>query len=309
MNLVRKSWATSKPWMRSAVYAWRGHRGPFSMWCPTMLSAWEIDYLHHIAQADYSGAGAIIDAGCFLGGSTVALAAGLAKNPHLPLTRKRKRVHSYDLFVTDEYASRVFLPHLEIGASILSIFRSNTWPYAFFVKAYPGDIRQAAWNGPIEILFVDILKTPSTNDHFVKTFFPHLLPGISTIIQQDYFHEWLPWIHVSMEALSDHFELSTVAPVNSAIFSVSRAIPAGIVSRGLYESLSGPERLQLIDRGIQRIASPAHRSLVSLAKARLLGDLGDLPGASRHLDQWLNEFGDLPGAHDAAARMRRFVSA
>lgn len=274
-----------------------------------MLSAWEIDYLYHLAQADYTGAGAIIDAGCFLGGSTVALAAGLAKNPHLPLIRKRKLIHSYDLFVTDEYASRVFLPHLKIGASLLSIFRSNTWPYGFFVKAYPADIRQATWKDPIEILFVDILKTPSTNDHFVRTFFSHLLPGIATIIQQDYFHEWLPWIHVTMEALSDHFKLTTVVPINSAIFSVSRAIPAGLVSRGIYESLSGPDRLQLMDRVIKRIESPVHRSFLSLAKARLLGDLGDTPRASQHLDQWLNEFGDLPKARDAAARMRRFLSA
>jgi predicted O-methyltransferase YrrM len=44
----------------------------------SMLSNLEREYLHTFALKKYAGQGAIVDLGCWLGSSTIALASGVA---------------------------------------------------------------------------------------------------------------------------------------------------------------------------------------------------------------------------------------
>ena len=53
---------------------WLGHLPPMPV--PTMLTRAELDYLSWLA-ADSTGEGRLCELGCFLGGSTWALASGL----------------------------------------------------------------------------------------------------------------------------------------------------------------------------------------------------------------------------------------
>ena len=61
-----------------------------------MLSDWELSLLYCLAR-DYAdpGVGAIVDAGCFLGGSTGALLAGVRDRPE---PWSGPPVASYDMF-------------------------------------------------------------------------------------------------------------------------------------------------------------------------------------------------------------------
>src|SRR3954467_13500798 len=66
---------------------------------PTMLSHGERVMLHWLAR-EFPTDGHIIDAGCFLGGSTLPLASGLK------LRGGAAKIHSYDMFIApnDGYA-------------------------------------------------------------------------------------------------------------------------------------------------------------------------------------------------------------
>ncbi|HLY55018.1 MAG TPA: hypothetical protein VKS60_05645, partial [Stellaceae bacterium] len=183
--------------------------------------------LHHIARHCYTGQGAVIDAGCFIGGSTVALAHGL-KGWSEAAGRPAPVVHSYDLFEVGGMTRGARLPaHLKPGDSFRPVFEANIRPYRDRVEIHEGDIRAETWSGgPIEILFIDCAKSPDIGDAIVERFFPHLIPGVSIVVQQDYLYpSWNAWLHIAMEALSPYFEILTDCGIDSVAFRNTAAIP------------------------------------------------------------------------------------
>ena len=68
-----------------------------------MLVPDELRLLNYLADEYYTGEGAIVDAGCFLGGSTVALADGLRRNLLRRQRTEEKLIHSYDRFEIEAY--------------------------------------------------------------------------------------------------------------------------------------------------------------------------------------------------------------
>ncbi|HEV8712087.1 MAG TPA: hypothetical protein VGX03_04575, partial [Candidatus Binatia bacterium] len=89
--------------------------------------------LHWLTCEQYTGRGEIIDAGCFLGGSSVALADGLRCNRRLQERQKEKRITSYDLFVTDWYAHKYFVPEKQEGEDLSEYFLRNINPYEAYI--------------------------------------------------------------------------------------------------------------------------------------------------------------------------------
>src|SRR5262245_40948254 len=92
---------TGQPWRKHVASC--GDKAPV-----TMLRPDEINLLHWLAATFYQGNGAIVDAGCFLGGSTYALASGLAQN-RSPAAANR-RIDTFDCFST---AGPLWYPNLE----------------------------------------------------------------------------------------------------------------------------------------------------------------------------------------------------
>src|ERR1700681_3459849 len=68
----------------------------------TMLIPDELRLLDFLTETYYWQRGAVVDAGCFLGGSTLALADGLRKNLARRRVRESKLIHSYDLFAIED---------------------------------------------------------------------------------------------------------------------------------------------------------------------------------------------------------------
>lgn len=249
---------------------WR--RQPLPVACtkvPTMLVPDELRLLNFLAQDTYRGDGAIVDAGSFLGGSTVALAEGLRRNPRW---KSGQPIQVYDKFEVEEYTRGVYFPEsMPVGASFRDQFDRNVAPYAEMLEVHAGDIREHPWTGgPIEILFIDVAKHWTVCDFVTWNFFPHLIPGRSLVVQQDYlYHHWVAWLHVTMELYGDYFEYVCDTEVNSAVFLNTKAIPPSVLRRNSVESLTAAERSALMDRAASRFEGKKRELLVS-AKAHFL---------------------------------------
>jgi hypothetical protein len=216
---------------------------------PTMLTAEELLLLRWITKNCYSGSGLLLDCGCFLGGSTTSLVRGLKES-----VATSKKVHSFDLFVAGDFEGRAYANlGLETGKSFRAIFDRNVVSDKDHIEVHEGDITQATIpEGDIEILFIDCAKIPQVNDFFVSKLFPRLIPGKSVVIQQDYLHEYLPWIKITMEYFSEYFELLCAADNNSVIYGCIKSIPPKVAIGGLWNIMSRNIKHLLMQQAINR---------------------------------------------------------
>src|SRR5205814_9280033 len=140
--------------------------------------------------------GAIVDLGCFLGGTTIALADGLALNRRA----HRQQIHAYDLFTWNEgyeaWAKETELAgRFAPGESFLPEFLKRTEQWRDSISVHKEDLREARWaGGPIELLYIDAMKSPKVAGAIALNFFPHLIPGKSYIAHQDFPHYVTWWI-------------------------------------------------------------------------------------------------------------------
>jgi hypothetical protein len=158
------------------------------------------------------------------------------------------------------------------------------------------------------VLFLDVCKTSAVNAHIIKEFFPRLIPGHSVLIQQDFIHEWLPWLHVTMGLFKPYFQFLGVVPGSpSAVWLNTRRIPDPTpwVREGggdLYRSASLSRVVKLFEQGIQPIRDEKQLYLIELAKSLMLAERGDKPGAFRLLERLNLRFDELD---DKAVPYRR----
>lgn len=215
----------------------------------TMLSAQELELLYTLARDQYTGQGEIIDGGAFLGGSTLALATGLRDNPSV--ADRAGRVHSYDMFVADHFV-RQFVDGVPEGASTRPVYDRTIADVASLVTVHEGDIATFPWPEarPIEILFIDVAKSWETNDFLNAQFFPRLIPGVSTVIQQDFHWPHTPWISITMELLADHVTYLGSMPWATAYYRWERALAPGELPARLRDL--GADRLRALASRAQR---------------------------------------------------------
>jgi SAM-dependent methyltransferase len=244
---------------------------------PTMLVPDELRLLHYLAEERYTGEGAVVDAGCFLGGSTLALADGLRRNLRRRGVEEEKLIHSYDRFEIEGWTIGSFFPKsAQAGESFRPLFDRNVAPYAGLVEVHPGDMRRWPWQGgPVELLFIDVAKHWTVCDWVTWQFFPRLIPGKSLVIQQDYlYHHWVAWIHVTMEFYSEYFEYVCDTGVNSVVFLNTKRIPEGVLREKTVESLTTAEKCELMDRAAARFKG-GQAKLLRSAKQHFLEVLGE----------------------------------
>ncbi len=234
----------------------------------TMLSVEERQALYWLTSSYYSGIGAIVDAGCFVGGSTVALAEGLQS------TASDAMIDVYDRFEVEAYMNDLYFNDkpLPEGASFLWVFERNTQHVADRLRVHDGDLLRHGWSqDPIEIMFVDLSKTWDLNDFIVAEFFPSLIAGRSIVVQQDYVFAGCPWVALTMEYLSDYFEPIGFAEYCSVAYLCRRPIPRDVSP---VSSIPIDRQLELMDRAIGRFLGYP-RNVLQCAKAALLIEHGD----------------------------------
>src|SRR4051812_12569092 len=106
---------------------------------PTMLTVRERQVLHWLARHHANGSGRIVDGGCFLGGSTAALASGLAARGD---GRWKKAIASYDLFRVEPYTLLEYREHFAnptVDASFRPDFDANIAPWSEYVDVREGN--------------------------------------------------------------------------------------------------------------------------------------------------------------------------
>jgi hypothetical protein len=222
----------------------------------TMLAFGERQMLYWLAR-ELPIPGVIVDAGCFVGGSTQALAAGFASN--VSTTGKVGRIHTYGMFLAprDGYSLSLIGNGKSPGDTVIDVFKSNLGILLPLVTPHAGDFLSfdppAA---PINLLFVDLAKSRELNQHVVCRFFGKLVSGESIVIQQDYNDHSCPWVKVTMEFFRDHFE-HLCDNSGSRVYAVTKLATAEEIAR--FASLT-------IDEEIALMRSAAEREPLELSK-------------------------------------------
>lgn len=243
----------------------------------TMMVSDEIHYLFSLAKDTYTGEGEIVDAGCLLGGSTVAFGEGLKRNETVELESKYSRIHAYDLFKYYDYMKDLTIKETKKeGESLLPEFSSNVIDYYEFLSIYPGDILKRSWNNEkIEILFIDLSKSRELNQHLVKSFFGNLIPGKSIVIQQDYYFDYCYWIHLTMEFFAEYFETMEYPGGATLPFKLVKEIPKELLEIDIIKELTSNELLLLMDNVIDKNSQADGILELKKARERLKSHLGE----------------------------------
>ena len=271
----------------------------------TMLSIEERQLLAWLAESYWRGEGAIVDGGCFLGGSTLALAEGLRAHPQAPAGA---RIDVYDLFETEPYMVDLYFPGtgLQAGDSFRGEFDKATAAVADLLEVHDGDLAQLGWDGrPIEVLFVDFAKSWSLNDVVVREFFPRLIPDRSIVLQQDYAFAFQPWIAITMEHLRDCFEPVAFAEYNTVAFACRAPVPGDVT---LPSELPRDTQLELFEAALRRFRGYP-LSYLEAGKAMLLLEQGDVGAAQSQLSEVRERYAGDALAQRSAALVQDAIDA
>jgi hypothetical protein len=270
---------------------WRGDRYDADIpWVKTMLSKEERRLLYVLAREYASSDAAIVDAGCFLGGSTVALLGGV---------RDRARrwdgpaVASYDLFRVDPATiSKYFDDSVSADDSFRDRFDANVAGFGVSHVVHEGDIAEIGWTGgPIEVLFLDVLKTWELNDAVVRDFFPSLVPGRSVVVHQDYGWGWQPWIPITVELMGDSLHLVDWMEWGSHVFFVQGEIPAAAMDG--VSGLDLDAKLELMQRAVDRSVGWV-RGMLEIGRASLLSERDGSDVGRRELARIAERYVEYP---------------
>jgi hypothetical protein len=268
----------------------------------TMLSLEERKLLYWLTSTYRTGGGAIVDGGCFVGGSTVPLAEGLRTSSTEGV------VDVYDLFEVEPYMTDFYFKDhgLRSGDSFRQVFDGNTGEVADLLRVHEGDLMQEGWTGePIEILFIDFAKSWALNDFIMEQFFPYLVPGRSIVVQQDYVFPGCPWVILTMEHLSDYFQPVAFAEYCSAVYLCRQKVPPGLPP---VSELPHERRIELMDRAMRRFFGYP-RGVLECAKATLLIEHGDLDTANEIIERVAQEGPDHHSLRAAVELCRSLIDA
>ena len=255
----------ARPWLAPDAQA-----GSYAL---GLLGLEERKLLYELARHVYSGAGEVVELGAFCGASTCCLAAGLSANPKAA----GRKVHSYDRFVADEpylveFIRTQFGDSIEMGQSFADIFRRATVDFAGRIEVHAGDLLEQSWPGgaPIELLFVDIAKTLALSGKVLTGFFPHLTPGRSIVIQQDFYHPTAFYLPVVMDFLADHFTIIEAGRDWSVVFRLETPIPQNKLKvASLYQFTFVQQQAAL--RRMARRVGPPGRDYLRLSECAAIG--------------------------------------
>ena len=215
-----------------------------------MLSKLERRLLYALARDYASGDAAIVDAGCFLGGSSAALLAGMRDRTHSwggpPLA-------SYDLFRVEAFTIPKFFDRsTPVGESFRPRYDAHVARFDVPHDVHEGDITKIGWDGgAIDVLFLDVLKSWEINDAVLRDFFPSLVPGRSVIVHQDYGWGDTPWIPITVELMRDSLVLLDWMEWGSHVFFVERELPVDLLENGVA-GLDVDTKLALVEQAAMR---------------------------------------------------------
>jgi hypothetical protein len=246
-----------------------------------------------------TGAGAVVELGCWLGAGTAALAAGLRDQG------SSARVVAVDRFRWNaRHHPQMFDAGLADGEDFELLLRAHTRELEPWIETVRADLAEFRWDrGPIEILVVDAPKRRADVVRFLEVFGPSLIPGRSLVAFQDYLHEPSYALPALLGCFPEAFRLVDVAlPGATVLFEV------------LHTPVLDSERRQAMDlqrwsaeaterHWRQRVLDPLPREAHLAARISLVLLLHD----QGHLDTALAELHRVAGEPKAARRLQRLA--
>jgi hypothetical protein len=237
----------------------------------------EFDMYQATAANHFSGEGLIIDAGCFTGYSTLALCLGATSVSGISL--QPRSIVALDRFVaTDLYIVENFLEHgvdIRYGESYLQAFLDRLASYRDFLDVRAGELTLVGRiTSPIEILAIDIAKSPGLNNYIMRNWYSLLRPRHSIVIHQDFYAPTQPWIAASMGMLMDYFEVSVSKAGESASFMLKRPISADAIMKAALVIPNSRSTISALDR-MSDFLPEAHAHPLTLMKSLIFKRLGD----------------------------------
>lgn len=190
---------------------------------PTMLSDEEQKFYIWATWKWMQGAGAVLDLGAFIGGSTARLALGHKMAKH------DGQVHSFDRFtVSDEVKERILyaqeVPEFD-GADMLPLTKEYLATWQDRITYHVGDILDSDWPAqPVEIAAVDAAKTDELTDFIADRFLRHLVPERGLLIHQDFLHWSQPWLAAQMAGFGEAFEPVAYCAPDTVVFRLLRPL-------------------------------------------------------------------------------------
>ncbi|MDQ7059449.1 MAG: hypothetical protein Q9N62_14045 [Ghiorsea sp.] len=164
---------------------------------PSMLTQDEMRYYHYISQF-YSGVGAVIEIGPWIGSSTYNIVGGLLANPAFTAD---KCLYVYDDFVwrsswMDKWLVDTKMKPLANLDSFQPLFHKMTEKLSSHIEAKAmklmdtGDNEDVPWftweHGPVELCFIDCGRALVMNETWYQALEPHFIPDRTIIIMQDW---------------------------------------------------------------------------------------------------------------------------
>jgi len=268
---------------------------------PGTTSLTERQYLLDFARQHFTGLGAVVDLGCWLGSATIPLAAGLQGNPRAG----SGAVYAYDRFRWESAMDAVVQGtplegRYQAGASFLAEYEARVAPWRPRVRTRVADLARATWKGdPIELLRIDAMNSWALAGAISRTFFPALVPGMSLVLYQSYGHYETPWIPLLMYRLRGCFEVVPEVPGSwGLMFRLCRPVPEELLALSCsFEAFAGADIDQAFDWSCGLVAESRHPAIEA---ARIMTYVhGQRPDEARaRLDAYLAR--DWPLTQDIA---------
>jgi hypothetical protein len=209
-----------------------GGNGPTTT-IPGMVSPDEMAFFRESAARSVGKEGAIVDLGCWLGSTSIALAQGILSGGPQADNRTEK-VLGFDRFVWEEWMpAHISYGRYHPGESFLPEARRLTHDWGGDgIELIAADLALYEWkDGPIKILLVDAMKSETIARQITTSFFPSLLTG-GLLIHQDFKHFYTSWIHVIQYRLRQYFRLDgNVQGSGTVAFEVLAPVPKEAVDR------------------------------------------------------------------------------
>lgn len=249
---------------------------------PSMISSGESRYLYWLTSQCYTGAGAVVEVGTWLGCSTLHLAAGLRDSG------TGANLHCFDNFVwcgtSDNEKSGMNMPS---GADFQPHFLRNIAPLQDRISVTRAEFSAIRWpqDQPIEILFLDGPKTAAHLSACLSAFRGALVPGFTLIVFQDYQHPMSFDLPLSVQTLGGALALrQTIASGGTVSFRLEQPLSDTLIAvKQLdWRGRSAAALKQLWAELLAPLDGPVLQRMKS-AYALHLCELGDLPEAKRLL--------------------------
>jgi hypothetical protein len=222
----------------------------------------------------------VVEVGTWLGRSTVHLASGLRDAGF------GESLWCFDRFIWDAQHARRTRLSLPVGASFQAEFERNVRPIYPGVRVSAGDLKEIVWRGgPIEILVLDAPKRLREISAALAIFGPHLVPGLSLVVFQDFMHTpsyslpaVISCLGSKLRAIHVLRRSATVSFAVESALNVTKAQPVEWNFRGWSAARATATWHEQMDR-----LPPASRERLAPGLAMLLFDIGESAAACAYL--------------------------